>query len=253
MKTSRISLRNLHNEEHFQFHSDFKNAVVQYGADALDILEPFHAYTAYYNQEQESLQLIRKSANTEKLAKTDMDRDNIFRGFADAVKSGLNHFDGNKQAAAGRIQILLDQYGNVARKPYDEETAALTKLVTEMNTTYQNDISLLALADWVQELDAQNKAFDMLMKARYSEGASQTELRMVTVRVDVDAAYKSILDRLDALMLLNGASKYEAFVKELNERVNKYSKTLSMRRGRAATNKEAAERNESENNGTEAV
>lgn len=240
MKTTRISLQHLRNEEHFQFQTEFKDSVTQYGAEELNILEKYNVYVPFYNQEQSVLQLIRKSASTEMIANADMERDNLHRGFADAVKSALNHFNPDKQAAANRIQILLDQYGNVARKPYDVETAALTKMVSEMNGTYKADVTLLALTDWVQELDARNKAFDALMKSRYTEGASKTELRMVHVRADVDAAYKDILDRLDALMLLNGADKYEAFVKELNQRVDKYSNTLAMRKGRAAKNKEEA-------------
>lgn len=237
MKTKRIYLREFHNEEHFQFQSDFKDAVTQCGADNLDILEAFNVYVPYFNQEQEALQLIRKSAGTEKMTNADLERDTLFRGFADAVKSALNHFNPEKRDAAKRIQVLLDQYGNVARRPYDEETAALTKLTVEMRTTYKADMELLGLTDWTQEIDNKNKAFDALMKTRYSEGASQTELRMVHVRADVDDAYRAVLNRLDALMLLNGTAKYEAFVKELNERVDKYSNTLAMRKGRAAKDK----------------
>lgn len=237
MKTTRISLRNLHNEEHFQFQSEFNDSVIKLGADKLDILEAYNVYVPFFNQEQSALQLIRKSGTTDMISNADLDRDNLFRGFVDAVKSALNHFNPEKQAAAGRIQILLDQYGNVARKPYNKETADLTKLVSEMNTTYKADVTLLGLTDWIQEIDNKNKAFDALMKTRYTEGAAQTELRMIHVRTDVDAAYKAILNRLDALMLLNGAAKYEAFVKELNERVDRYSNTLAQRKGRAAKNK----------------
>jgi hypothetical protein len=239
MKTLKMNLTRLHNEEHAQFQTEFKNSVDKYDATELDIAESYQAYLPFFAQEQEALQLIRKSAATKKITDADRDRDTIFRGFGDAIKSTSNHFNVDKQAAANHVKVLLDQYGNVARKPYNEETAAINKLVTELGATYKADITLLALTDWVQELDDRNKAFDALMKGRYSEEASKTELRMLHVRLDIDEAYNAIINRLDALMLLNGVAKYEAFARELNAHVEKYKNTVATRQGRAEKKNEA--------------
>ena len=234
MKTSKIKLSFLHNEEHFQFHTEFVASVAQYGAQTLNIEAAVGSYTNYYNQENQALQVIRKSATTEQLASADAERDDIFRGMVDAVKSVQNHFNADKRAAANRIKVLLDQYGNVARKPYDDETAAITKMVQELNGTYLADANAIAITEWITELDARNKAFDTLMKSRYSEEASKTELQMREVRAEVDVAYRAIADRLDALMLINGTANYEAFVRELNARVDRYSSIIAQRKGRNA-------------------
>jgi hypothetical protein len=236
MKTTKINLRDLHNEEHFQFQTEFKDAVDKAGAgaDKLDISGEYAIYLPLYSQENEALQVIRKSHITAQLSDADLERDNLYSGFCDAVKSGTKHFNPLKRAAADRIQVLLDQYGNVARKSYDKETTDLTKLVNEFNTTYKSDINTLTIMDWVEELDTRNKAFDTLMKSRYGQEAVKTELRMVHVRYDIDAAYRAITERLDALMLLNGTAKYEAFVRELNTRVDKYHNIIAIRKGRAS-------------------
>jgi hypothetical protein len=234
MKTSKINLSNLHNEEHFQFQTEFKDSVTKAGAETLQISEAFSIFLLIYAQELEALQVIRKSATTEQLANADTERDIIFRGLADAIKSALNHFSAEKRAAAGRVQILLDQYGNVARKPYDDETAAISKLVSESQNGYATDVEILGLSDWFNELNAKNQAFDVLMKSRYSEDAAKTDLRMKQVRIEVDAAYRAITNRLDALMLINGTTGFEGFVNELNSRVDRYDNILAQRKGRNA-------------------
>lgn len=240
MKTNKINLNLLRNEKHFQFHTEFKASVSKYGAQALNIEAAFVTYETLYPQEQEALQVIRRSATTEQLASTDAERDDIFRGFADAAKSMLNHFNPDKRQAAMRVKVVLDQYGNVARKPYDEETAAITKLVQEARGRLAGDISSLGLTDWLAELDSKNKAFDALMKSRYTEDAAKTELRMKEVRVEIDAVYRAMADRMDALMLINGVTPYEPFVRELNARVDRYNDTIAQRKGRNAKEAQAS-------------
>jgi hypothetical protein len=234
MKTNKIILKNLHNEEHFQFQTEFKDSVTKAGAETLQISDAFAIFLSFYAQEQEALQVIRKSATTGQLANADTDRDVIYRGLVDAIKSALNHFDVAKQAAAARFMIVFEQYGNVARKSYDEETAAITKLVGESRKGYAADVQSLGLTDWFNELNAKNQAFDMLMKGRYSEDAEKTELRMKQVRTEVDAAYRDIANRIDALILINGTKGFETFVNELNSRVDRYNNILVQRKGRNA-------------------
>jgi hypothetical protein len=242
MKTNKINLSNLHNEEHFQFHTEFKDSLTKELAETLQISEAFATFLIIYLQEKEALQVIRKSANTQQLADADKDRDIIFRGLVDAIKSGQNHFDENKRAAANRLMIVLDQYGNIARKPYNEETAAINKLEVEASTNYAADVTMLNISDWFTELGSRNKKFDTLMKSRYSEEAVKTLNRMRGVRIEIDNVYRSITSRLDALMLINGTTKYEAFVRELNARVDKYNNIIAQRKGRKAKDDDGADK-----------
>jgi hypothetical protein len=232
MEIPKIDLLRLRNDEHLQFNTEFKDLVDKFETVGLDFNTLFQAYLLVYVQEDEALQLIRKSATTEQLEAADTERDELFGGFVDAVKSSLRHYDNALRLAAKRFKIALDQYGNISRKSYDEETADLSKLVKEAQTTYSPDIATLGLADWILHLNAKNLAFETLMKTRYSEEADKTEYRMKQVRVEVDASYRTIVKQIDALILVNGAAKYEGFVRELNARVDKYNLILAQREGR---------------------
>ena len=240
MKCNRFKNEDLRNEEWFQLNTEFKTLVEQYNPATLGIEVLFNKFLPLYANADEALEVIRKSATTEQIAEADNVRDVVFRGFADSVKSAQNHFDSAKRDAAKRIKIVLDKYGNIARKSYDEETASIYNLLQEMNGTYANDIATLGLGDWVSQLEADNKAFDALMQTRYGETSSRTELRMVNVRTETDRCYRDTLDRLDALMLINGDEQYAPFVKDLNTRIDRFSNIIAQRKGRSAAKKEKA-------------
>ena len=242
MKCNRFVVEKLRNEEWFQFYTEFKSLVEYYGADALNIDALFSAFVALYADADEALEIIRKSATTAQLADSDTTRDGTLRGFNDAVKSALKHFDPLKCEAAKRVQIVINTYGNMARKSYDDETASIYNFLQEMNGKYAADITLLGLSDWVTQLDAENKAFDALMQSRYAENSEKTNLRMQPIRVETDRNYRDTLDRLEALMLINGdVPPYATFVNELNTRTQRYENILAQRQGRAAAKKNKTE------------
>lgn len=219
--------------------TEFRDSMSQFNAQTLGIAEGFARFETLYTQELEALQVIRRSATTEQLATADAERDKLFRGFDDTARGMLNHFDPAKREAAARLRVVLDQYGNIARKPYDEETAAIGKLVGEAGGALATDIATLGLTEWLAELDRRNQVFDALMKSRYTEAAVRTELRMREVRLEVDTVYRAMADRLDALMLINGEAAYEPFVRELNARVDRYNDIIAQRRGRSESKQQS--------------
>ena len=236
MKINEFGLSSLHNEEHFQFHTDFKGLADTANPATLNIQVGYAAYLPVYANEAVALDVIRKSANTDDIAQADTLRDTTFRGLSDAVKSAGNHFNPAIKQAAARTQVVLGHYGNVATKSYNEETAAINSLLTDLNTSCAADIAALGLSDWVAELQANNDAFVNLMNIRYTEESGKTMLQMKQVRTQIDAAYRAITERINALIVINGEAGYTNFVKELNQRIESYSVILAQRKGRNAKN-----------------
>jgi len=242
MKCNRFVVEKLRNEEWFQFYTEFKTLVEQYRPSSLNISPLFSVFVTLYADADEALEIIRKSATTEQIADSDAARDGTLRGFNNAIKSSLDHFDALKRAAAKRVQIVIDTYGNMARMYYDEETASIYNFLQEMKGKYAADITLLALTDWVERLETENKEFDTLMKNRYSEVSQKTNLRLQPIRTETDRNYRDTLDRIDALILINGSvPPYSAFVKDLNARTLRFENILAQRQGRAAAKKNKSE------------
>jgi hypothetical protein len=234
MKCKRFRIEDLRHEEWFQFYTEFKTLAEQHDPSALNIDALFATFVILYARADEALEIIRKSAATEQMAEADHARDVTFRGFSDAVKSGLSHFDPSRREAARQLKIVFDHYGNIARKAYDEETASIRNLLQEMNGVHAADIATLGLGEWVSRLEADNNAFDAFQQTRYAEGAGKPELRMIEIRRETDRACRDMLDRIDASILLNGEAPYAPFVNALNVRTGRYIDILARRKGHAA-------------------
>jgi hypothetical protein len=240
MKITEFALTRLRNEEHFQFFTSFRDLVLVFTLATLKIELLFNLFLAAYANELTALNIIRKNAISDDLVDADDERDNVFRGYCDAVKSALNHFNADVRAAAKRLQVVLDTYGNLAIKPYDAETGGLNSLINDLTTTYAADIALAGLGGWVTELAAKNKAFDDLKNNRYSNEAAKTILRMKQERVKTDALYRQLVERINALIIVEGEAAYAGFVAELNKRIEGYDNTISLRQGKGKNTTDSA-------------
>ena len=233
MKTNNIHLNNLRNDEHFQLGTEFRDAILKFGAAALKIETQFNEWLPLYEQEDIALKKIMKSAITAEIQEADKYRDQLFRGMTEAGKAALNHFDTDVQNAAKRLKILFDTYGNLAKKPLNEQTSGVYNILQDLKGAYAADALKVGITDWATELETANEAFDRLMKDRYEETALKTDIILKEVRLQIDAAYRTITERIDALVVVEGIAEYEEFIRYWNAVVAKYSAILAQRGGKA--------------------
>ncbi len=229
MEISNIGNYKFRNAQHVQFHTDFSAVVDKYSAAKLGIDKLYKEYVKLFSSEKESLNLVSKSATTQEIGNADIRRDTAFRGVRNSVKVYLDHYIDDTVDAAKRMKILFDTYGNIAYSTYDEETAQITALVGELDTTYREDVKKLNLVEWIKEMNSANLEFDSLKRSRYSEAVSKVDVKMKDIRIDVDEVFEAIVRRVNALIEINGEAAYKPFVKELNARIESYNSTLSMK------------------------
>lgn len=225
---------NLRNEEHYKFHLDFTALVNQFTVNALGIETLWPPYQTTFDVEAFALNVVRGSVLTDELFDADAGRDDISSGLAGTIKSALNHFNPEMRAAATRLNLLLDTYGNIATKPYDQETAAITKLVSELEGPYAADVATLGVGGWVEELKNRNNAFDSLKNMRYDENTAKPQQNLRLARLETDKAYRAVVKRINALIEVNGEQAYSGFVNEINQRIENYQVILAQRQGRNA-------------------
>ena len=232
MKIKKLDLLNLRNEEIAQFFTEFKDLVLLHDATTLNIEALFATFLVNYKQIGEALNLIIKSTITAKLVAADEVRDDAYRGFKYIVKGNTYYFDADKKEAAIKIQNVLDRYNGMERKAYEQETASYNALLAEFKNDLSTEIKLLGLNDWIKQMQTTNEAFNALMSSRFDEGASQTDLRMKEIRIEIGNVYQSITNRIEASILLNGEAAYTDFVKKLNQRIEYHTNVIATRRGR---------------------
>lgn len=232
MVIQKIKSEKLRNDEHLNYNGEFNGLVIKYTPALLGIEQKYANYLSLYNNESEALELIRKSDKTAKLSDADRDRDGISTGFRCVVEGYTYHFADKKREAAERLEIVHDSFGNINRKGYAAQTAAIDKMVDVLLSDYSADLALLKLTEWVTELKANNEAFKAISDERYADDAAKTQLKMKDVRKEVDTAYRNITDLINALVLVNGAENYTPFINELNQRIEKYNLIIAQRKGR---------------------
>lgn len=239
MKVEKLSLQELRNAAHCQFHTDFIGTVSKYSADALNIRDSFMEYQSACQMEVEAWAAIAKSASTQEIVDADHARDITLRGFISQVRSNLNHFDESIRGCARRVLMILDESGNMGTRPCDEESVQITALITNLRTNCTHDLERLCLTTWIDQLESQNAQFIDIETSRNSEEANRTELSMKQAREQVDAAYQKMVERINALIVIAGEESYREFAKEVNARIERA--TTAMAQSKAQTVRATAE------------
>jgi hypothetical protein len=229
MKIIRLKLNLLRNEEWFNFFTEFKTLVTQATPGALNIDDLFAAFLTLYTQADDALEILRKSSLTEEIVHLDGLRDGTFRGIADNVRSSLHHFDPARREAAHRIIPIFDHYGDLARKPFNEETAGIVNFLQEVRNKYAPQVQILGINEWLNELERNNNDFETAVLERNAEIAARPDVNMLDVRRKTGLCYHQIVERLEALILLNGETAYGDFVTKLNVNIERYKNVLSRR------------------------
>jgi len=232
MKISKISPAHLRNNEHFQFHTDFKELVTKHGAGALKILAQFDVYLTLYDTEDEGIKKINKSAITAEIHAADKARDEIWSGMKKMNTAALKHFDPEIQKAAQRLKILFDTYGNVSALPLNEQTSAVYNVLQDLQGKYAADVAAVGIGQWVTELQERNEAFKALRKDRFDEAALKSDVVLREARLALDEAYRVIVERLGAMVVMEGEAEFAPFIRDLNLIVDEYNGILARRTGK---------------------
>jgi hypothetical protein len=232
MKINKINSNNLRNDEHFQFHTEFRDLTTKETPQKLKIQGQFEAYLPLYGRVDEALKKINKSSLTAQLQEADKARDEIFLGMAETAKAALKHFNPAVREAASRLKVVFDTYGNVAVKPLNEQTSAVYNLLQELHGKYAQDVETVGIAQWAAELQARNNAFSGLMKERFDETASRCDIVLREARAELDQAYFAIRERINAFVIVEGVADYENFIRTLNAVIAKYTAILNSRLGK---------------------
>lgn len=237
MQIKKIRLSHLRNEEWFQFFTEFRTLIEEQPLESMSIVEQYQKFLTLYGNADDVLEQIRKSLHTAEIAKTDVERDTTFSGFRDVVKGMQSHFNPDKRKAAANLMIVFNQYGNISKKSYSEETASIHNFLQEMTGKFASDIQTLELQEWVDMLDENNKDFSTLLLQRNEEASQKNSLKMKDLRKEIEECYVEMIKRMEAVTILQSNHTLTDVINKLNANLTRYSNILAQREGRAAAQK----------------
>jgi hypothetical protein len=135
---------------------------------------------------------------------------------------------------------LFDTYKKVDKKNLIEQTAAVTNMMQELNGRYAPDVAAVGAGGWAAQLETRNNALHALIKERFDEAAARTDIVLRAARLEVDKQYRIIVERMNALVIVEGPDAYASFIRRLNVIIAKYAQYLSAGQGRRAAKKGGA-------------
>ena len=237
MKIVKIKLDVMPNELHYKMHKDVYVVIDRrpgHDIEMLDMLALRADYFAAFDIEQSVLDIVTKSKYSREIIDADRQRDTTCLGFMASVKAMLYHFDPAVQSAARRVMDIFDHYGNIPKRSYNEETAAIEDFLRELQRPDLADaITKLGVEAWRDRLDADNRAFEALYLLRYDEKAALPAIRMKEARVETDKRYRNIVTHLEYLLMMNRVTpQLSSLITDINVVVTNYKIILAQKAGR---------------------
>jgi hypothetical protein len=221
---SRVELQRMSNDAHFQFHTETAALAAASDAAALHIEGLDSRHAAQLATLDEALKKIVKSPITAQIHEADKKRDDAYRGLAAFNKAMLLHSDPAIRAAAEHIQIVIDTYGNVVSRSYEEESSAVYNLVQDlMSLKYAPDAATAGLTQWVTKLGAANNTVSALIANRDAETAAKTHVVVKDARRDIDRTFRKIAARVNSHAGEDATPAVSEFIMKLNIIIKRFA------------------------------
>ena len=162
----------------------------------------------------------------------DVERDQSWRGINAYVKAMCNHPTADIAANAAEAKSLFDKYGDPTSLAQTEESGVLHNLLQDLEAFDSSKRTLLNLDVWITDLKTKEEAFLAAAAARTEADAARQVGIVKETRTAAEAAYRSLVDTVNALAMINGDTAYATFIDHVNamiERQKAISKARSTR------------------------
>ena len=162
----------------------------------------------------------------------DVERDQSWRGINAYVKAMCNHPTADIAATAAEAKSLFDKYSDPTSLAQTEESGVLHNLLQDLETLDSSKRLSLNLDVWITDLKTKEEAF-LAAAAQRTEADAARQVGIVKeTRTAAEAAYRSLVDTVNALAMINGDTAYATFIDHVNamiERQKAISKARSTR------------------------
>ena len=240
IKISRIKLNNMRDELHSEYHKSVIYMLDKLSTEVVNILQLIMVLSDYreaFATEITVLDMVMSSKFSKPIAEKDHERDRMFKGLLSAVRTMFYHAEKEVQDAAHRIMKVLKHYGDVTKKNYEAETAAIRDLIRELDEPDNaKDMQTIKAVYWRNFLEALNNAFESLLHMRYEEKAARPAIRMKEARKETDRCFRYMVEYMEALQTVGRATpELYAFVTKLNVITKSYQDVLARTKHRSVS------------------
>lgn len=171
----------------------------------------------------------RKSLETEDLANLDTARDGSLGAYHEAILGLQRHPVDQKRQAARLLLLNYDTFKPQASQEYMKETELIDQMTKEIDDSAELTaaITLLGLADYLDDLKQKNQAFATLMSSRTASTQGQVKGAVAAARADLETKYQLFRRLINVAAVYEGDTDYRPFLLAVNAEVEHYKQILA--------------------------
>lgn len=238
-KIKTISLSSLRTEEDFGFLklivTETANLPKEDGSGSSPALTAAKsAFSSAVDAFDAALKDSTKSQCASIAAEADSARDASWRGLNNYLKAITVHPDEEKRSLAVEMKGLCDKYGDPTSLPQTEESGILHNLLQDFDAYLEDVLRSVGADAWVNDLRTKEDAFLSAVANRTEEESMRTVGIVKQTRQSADEAYRSLVDLVNALAVVNGDAPYATFINHVNVLIDQQKSVLKARATRGA-------------------
>ena len=217
-----IKLGIMSNGSHFLFITDTMGLAT---ADA-KVKTKVTALQTALKAEDDALALSKANLLSKEIKAVDAERDKHYKALRKAIKFFLSHPDAELVKAAQRLERLLKDYNIDPKMQLDRETGLLLNLISDLETKSAADVTALSLTPVVQAMKQANDKLREVTRARANDRAVQIVGQLKQAQHASDEAYRTLVQKVNALAVVEGEVDYADFISKMNEQVKHYKQEV---------------------------
>jgi hypothetical protein len=213
----------LRREAHYQFLELFDRLLNSF-PDVKELVVIFYMeYNILLARERILVDAQKNSNYTMQIVVADHRDDQLLVGIRNMIVAATHHFDPVIVEAAISLQNRLKPFGDIIKKSYEEEAAAIKILLADFQGEYAEKVELIGLTPWIKELEIAVIDFERLLQLRKSELAAKPLERLREIRRDIETVYRKMRDRINAFNIIEEKEVYTEFIRQLNVQIDYFN------------------------------
>ena len=221
-----ISLEHMSNGSHFLFITDTVGLATADAKVKTKVTAELTALQTALKAEDDALALSKANLLSKDIKAIDAERDKHYKALRKAITFFLNHPDAQLVKAAARLEQLLKDYNINPAMQLDRETGLLLNLISDLETKSAADVTALALTPVVQAMKQANDKLREVTRARANDRAVQIVGQLRQAQHASDEAYHTLVQKVNALAVVEGEADYADFISKMNEQVKHYKQEV---------------------------
>ena len=176
--------------------------------------------------EDDALALSKANLLSKEIKAIDAERDKHYKALRKAITFFLSHPDAELVKAAARLEQLLKDYNIDPKMQLDRETGLLLNLSSDLETKSAAEVTALSLTPVVQAMKQANDKLREVTRARANDRAVQIVGQLKQAQHASDEAYRALVQKVNALAVVEGEADYADFISKMNEQVKHYKQEV---------------------------